>query len=40
VQMATNLVSPVWQNVGPSMGASNLQVSPTNGAIFYRIEGQ
>jgi hypothetical protein len=40
VQMATNLVSPVWQNVGAPINANTLMVLPTNGATFYRIEGQ
>jgi hypothetical protein len=38
--MATNLVSPVWQNVGAPINANTLMVLPTNGATFYRIEGQ
>jgi hypothetical protein len=40
VQMATNLVSPVWQNVRAPINANTLMVLPTNGATFYRIEGQ
>ena len=40
VQMTTNLVSPVWQNVGAVINANTLMVLPTNGATFYRIEGQ
>jgi hypothetical protein len=38
--MTTNLVSPVWQNVGAAINANTLMVLPTNGATFYRIEGQ
>ena len=40
VQWTTNLADPNWQDLGVAMGASNLLVSPTNGATFYRIEGQ
>lgn len=40
VQMTTNLVNPVWQNLGSSIGGNSLLVSPTNGPAFYRIYGQ
>jgi predicted alpha-1,6-mannanase (GH76 family) len=40
VQWTTNLSNPSWQNLGTSISASNLLVSPTNGAAFYRIYGQ
>ena len=40
VQMTTNLMNPNWQNVGGTISASSLQVSPTNATAFYRIFGQ
>jgi hypothetical protein len=40
VQMTTNLVNPNWQNVGGTMTSGTLSITPTNGATFYRIEGQ
>jgi uncharacterized repeat protein (TIGR03803 family) len=40
VQMATNLVSPAWQNLGGLMTNTTLLVTPTNAAAFYRIQGQ
>ncbi len=38
VQMATNLVNPIWQTLG-SMTATNFPVSPSNSAAFFRIMG-
>jgi hypothetical protein len=40
VQMATNLATPDWQPVGTVTSTTNLLVSPTNTAAFYRIFGQ
>jgi len=40
VMMATNLASPVWQPVQSSLAATNVTVSPTNPAAFYRVRGQ
>jgi uncharacterized repeat protein (TIGR03803 family) len=40
VQMTTSLDTPVWQTVaGPTLGTS-LLLSPSNGAAFYRVQGQ
>jgi hypothetical protein len=40
VQMTTNLVNPIWQNVGGIISTNNLTLLPTNDAAFYRIVGQ
>ena len=40
VQMATNLVKPVWQDFGGPVTNTTLLVAPTNAAAFYRIQGQ
>ena len=40
VQWTTNLQDSDWQNLGVPMNATNLLVSPTNEATFYRILGQ
>jgi hypothetical protein len=40
VTMATNLASPSWQPVGSPTNATNLLLSPTNAAVFYRVLGQ
>jgi hypothetical protein len=40
VQMATNLSSPDWQNVGAPITTNNLFLSLSNDAAFYRIIGQ
>jgi uncharacterized repeat protein (TIGR03803 family) len=40
VQMATNLVSPAWQDLGGPMTNTTLLLAPTNAAAFYRIQGQ
>jgi hypothetical protein len=41
VQMATNLSNPDWQNVGGIIiSGTNLVVTPSNNAAFYRIVGQ
>jgi hypothetical protein len=39
VQMATNLSNPDWQDVGGIVG-TNLVVTPSNSAAFYRVVGQ
>jgi hypothetical protein len=39
VQMATNLSNPDWQNVGGVIG-TNLILTPSNNAAFYRVVGQ
>ena len=40
VQWTTNLVNPVWQNLGGTITSNSLSVNPTNGAMYYRIIGQ
>jgi Concanavalin A-like lectin/glucanases superfamily/Bacterial Ig domain/Immunoglobulin domain/Immunoglobulin I-set domain len=40
VQQATNLLNPVWQNLGTSTFGNALTVPTTNDAAFYRIQGQ
>jgi hypothetical protein len=40
VTVATNLASPIWQPVGSLSNATNLLLSPTNAAAFYRVLGQ
>jgi hypothetical protein len=40
VQMTTNLLSPDWQNFGGTISGTNLVVTPSNNAAFYRIVGQ
>jgi hypothetical protein len=40
VQMATNLVNPIWVDVGAATSAGSFNVAPTNQAAFYRIVGQ
>jgi hypothetical protein len=37
VQMATNLTSPDWQNVGAPTDGNTATLSITNEAAFYRI---
>lgn len=39
VQTTTNLGSSSWQNFGPSANYFNLTIAPTNGALFYRVQG-
>ncbi|HUE36703.1 MAG TPA: putative Ig domain-containing protein, partial [Candidatus Acidoferrum sp.] len=39
VQMATNLLNPNWQDVGGTVSGTNLVVTPSNSAAFYRIIG-
>jgi len=40
VQFTTNLASPNWQNFGAPISATNLTLSPSNDAGFYRVLGQ
>ena len=40
VQTATNLISPIWQNLGASTSATNQNLTPNNAGVFYRIQGQ
>ncbi len=40
VQATTNLVNPVWLNVGGTITGTSLTIIPTNGAMYYRIVGQ
>ena len=40
VQMTTNLVNPIWQNVSGVTSTNSLILMPTNDAAFYRIVGQ
>lgn len=40
IQMTTNLANPNWQNLGVPVNATNLLLSPSNAAAFYRILGQ
>src|ERR1051326_8255253 len=40
VQMATDLSTPVWQNVGGPIATNTLSLSISNDAAFYRIIGQ
>jgi hypothetical protein len=40
VQAATSLVDPNWQNLAGMISSNNVSVTPTNGAMFYRILGQ
>jgi uncharacterized repeat protein (TIGR03803 family) len=40
VKSATNLTSPMWQNIGAPTYATNLVLSPTNVSSFYQVQGQ
>jgi hypothetical protein len=40
VQQATNLTSPVWQNLGAPLSGNSLLLTPSNDAAFYRVVGQ
>jgi hypothetical protein len=37
VQIATNLASLNWQNLGPSINSNHIVITPSNPAAFYRI---
>ena len=39
VQMATNLVAPVWENLGSATTNTSLNLLPTNAETFYRVAG-
>jgi hypothetical protein len=40
VQMTTNLVQPIWTDIGSPIGANSMTITPTNTATFYQIYGQ
>jgi len=40
VQVTTNLVGPIWENVEGPTSASNLSLTPSNTTGFYRVLGQ
>jgi len=40
VQMTTNLINPVWENLGAPITGNSLVISPTNDPAFYRVNGQ
>ncbi|HEV2329710.1 MAG TPA: putative Ig domain-containing protein [Verrucomicrobiae bacterium] len=40
VQMTTNLASPNWQDVGSPVSVTNMLITPSNSAAFYRVVGQ
>jgi len=40
VQQATDLGNLVWENLGAPGNANNMSVPATNGAAFYRVQGQ
>lgn len=40
LQMTTNLSNPNWQDVGSPFSGTNVLITPSNGAAFYRIVGQ
>jgi uncharacterized repeat protein (TIGR03803 family) len=40
VQVAGGLASPGWQNLGPPTTNTTLLVTPSNGAAFFRVQGQ
>jgi len=40
VQMTTNLSAPDWQSVGGPNNSTNLVLTPSNAAAFYRVFGQ
>jgi hypothetical protein len=40
IQMTTNLLNPNWQDVGGTTNGTNLVVTASNSAAFYRIVGQ
>jgi len=40
VQVATNLESPIWQNVGSPTNVTSLLFTPSNEAAYYRVFGQ
>ena len=40
LQMTTNLANPIWQNVGNPISGTNILITPSNSAAFYRVVGQ
>ncbi|HTV42573.1 MAG TPA: putative Ig domain-containing protein [Candidatus Sulfotelmatobacter sp.] len=40
LQMTTNLSNPTWQDVGSPISGTNVLITPSNSAAFYRIVGQ
>lgn len=40
VQMSTNLMNPMWIDIGDSINSNTFNIAPTNPATFYRILGQ
>jgi hypothetical protein len=40
LQMTTNLANPNWQDVGSPISGTNVLITPSNSAAFYRIVGQ
>jgi hypothetical protein len=40
LQVATNLASPVWNNIGGPIATNSLSITLTNEAAYYRIFGQ
>ncbi len=40
LQMTTNLSNPIWQNAGSLISGTNVLITPSNSAAFYRIVGQ
>jgi hypothetical protein len=38
--MTTSMIIPVWQNIGSPTSLTNMILSPSNAAAFYRIQGQ
>jgi len=40
MQITTNLLSPVWQDLGAPVSVNSLSVTPTNGTAFYRVYGR
>jgi hypothetical protein len=40
VQSAADLGTPSWVNIAPPTTNNSLTLPPTNGAAFYRVQGQ
>jgi uncharacterized repeat protein (TIGR03803 family) len=38
--MTTSIITPVWQNIGSPTSLTNMILSPSNAAAYYRIQGQ
>lgn len=39
LQQATNLVDPIWENIGPPSSADGVVIPMTNGTAWYRVMG-